>query len=36
LEDKSVKRALYVAKHRGAECSDEIAEFRITERGIEM
>ncbi|WP_456474291.1 RAD55 family ATPase [Candidatus Pyrohabitans sp.] len=31
-----VKRALYVAKHRGAGCSDEIAEFRITERGIEM
>ncbi|NOZ58009.1 MAG: recombinase RecA [Euryarchaeota archaeon] len=31
-----VKRALYVAKHRGAECSDEIAEFRITEHGLEM
>ncbi len=36
VDGRSVKRALYVAKHRGAECSDAIAEFRITERGIEM
>jgi KaiC/GvpD/RAD55 family RecA-like ATPase len=36
MDSKSVRRALYVAKHRGAECSDEIAEFRITDRGIEM
>jgi KaiC/GvpD/RAD55 family RecA-like ATPase len=31
-----VGRALYVAKHRGSACSDEIAEYRITERGIEF
>ena len=36
VEGGRVRRALYVAKHRGARCSDAIAEFRITERGIEM
>lgn len=29
-------RALYVAKHRGSACSDEIVPYRITDRGIEL
>ena len=30
----NVGRALYVAKHRGSGCSTEIAEFRLTDRGL--
>ena len=29
-------RALYVAKHRGSACGDEIVPYRITDRGIEF
>jgi hypothetical protein len=29
-----VSRALYVAKHRGSACSDEIGEFVITDQGL--
>ena len=29
-------RALYVAKHRGSACSDELIPYRITDRGIEL
>lgn len=29
-------RALYVAKHRGSACSDEIVPYRITDAGIEL
>ena len=31
-----VGRALYVAKHRGSACSDEIVPYRIGERGLEI
>ena len=27
-------RALYVAKHRGSACGDEIRPYRITDRGV--
>ena len=30
------RRAIYVAKHRGSACSDEIIPYRITDRGIEL
>ena len=30
------RRALYVAKHRGSVCSDEIIPYRISQRGIEL
>lgn len=29
-------RALYIAKHRGSACSDEIINFRVTEHGLEF
>ncbi|HEV3164319.1 MAG TPA: ATPase domain-containing protein [Isosphaeraceae bacterium] len=29
-------RALYVAKHRGSSCSDEVVPYRLTERGVEI
>lgn len=29
-------RALYVAKHRGSACGDEVVPYRITDRGIEI
>ncbi len=29
-------RALYIAKHRGSYCSDEIMPYRITEHGVEL
>jgi KaiC/GvpD/RAD55 family RecA-like ATPase len=29
-------RALYVAKHRGSACSDEIVPYRLTDRGLAM
>ena len=29
-------RALYVAKHRGSACGEEIVPYRITDRGIEL
>lgn len=32
--DGKMGRALYVAKHRGSACGDEIVPYRITERGI--
>jgi len=31
-----LRRALYVAKHRGSACSDEIAYYRITDAGLEI
>jgi hypothetical protein len=30
------RRALYVAKHRGSACSDELIPYRIGQRGIEL
>jgi RecA/RadA recombinase len=30
------RRAMYIAKHRGSACSDELLPYRITERGIEL
>lgn len=30
------RRAMYVAKHRGSACADEIIPYRITEAGIEL
>jgi hypothetical protein len=30
------RRALYVAKHRGSACSDELIPYRIGEKGIEL
>jgi KaiC/GvpD/RAD55 family RecA-like ATPase len=29
-------RALYIAKHRGSKCSEEIVPYQITDRGIEI
>ncbi len=29
-------RALYIAKHRGSKCSEEIVPYQITDRGIEL
>jgi KaiC/GvpD/RAD55 family RecA-like ATPase len=34
--DGRMSRALYVAKHRGSPCGDEILPYRITARGIEV
>ncbi len=36
LEGGRVKRKLYIAKHRGSYCSDEIIDYEITEKGIEL
>ncbi len=36
FENNSVKRKLYIAKHRGSYCSDEIVDYEITEKGIEL
>lgn len=33
-EGHKLSRALYIAKHRGSACSDEIVPYRITEQGI--
>ncbi len=30
------RRALYIAKHRGSACSDELIPYRIGDRGIEL
>jgi len=30
------RRALYVAKHRGSACTDEIIPYRIDDRGIHL
>lgn len=35
-EGTKFRRALYVAKHRGSACSDEIIPYRITDRGIQL
>jgi len=35
-EGTKFRRALYVAKHRGSACSDEIIPYRIDERGIQL
>jgi KaiC/GvpD/RAD55 family RecA-like ATPase len=35
-EGHKLGKALYVAKHRGSACSDEIVPYRITERGVEV
>jgi KaiC/GvpD/RAD55 family RecA-like ATPase len=35
-QDGRMGRALYVAKHRGSYCGDEIVPYRITDRGIEI
>jgi hypothetical protein len=29
-------RALYVAKHRGSACGDEIRHYRITDQGLDF
>lgn len=34
--DGRMGRALYVAKHRGSFCGDEVVPYRITDRGIEI
>jgi KaiC/GvpD/RAD55 family RecA-like ATPase len=34
--DGRIGRALYVAKHRGSACGDEVLPYRITERGVEV
>jgi KaiC/GvpD/RAD55 family RecA-like ATPase len=33
-QDGRMGRALYVAKHRGSYCSDEIVPYRLTDRGL--
>ncbi|MGH7139060.1 MAG: RAD55 family ATPase [Pirellulales bacterium] len=35
-EDNKLGKALYIAKHRGSACSDEIVPYRITDGGIEL
>lgn len=35
-EDGRMGRALYVAKHRGSACSDEIVPYTITDAGVEL
>lgn len=35
-EGHKLSRALYIAKHRGSACSDEIVPYRITEQGIDV
>jgi KaiC/GvpD/RAD55 family RecA-like ATPase len=35
-EGTKFRRALYVAKHRGSACSDEIIPYRIDDRGIQL
>lgn len=35
-QDNKIGRAMYVAKHRGSACDDEILPYRITENGIEF
>lgn len=35
-ESGRLGRALYVAKHRGSACGDEIRPYRLTERGLEF
>ena len=35
-EPTRLGRALYVAKHRGSACSDEIHPYRITDRGLTL
>ncbi|HIA19990.1 MAG TPA: recombinase RecA [Planctomycetes bacterium] len=35
-EGNRVNRALYVAKHRGSECSDEIIPFEINDAGLQL
>lgn len=35
-EGNKLSRALYIAKHRGSACSEEIVPYRITDRGIEL
>lgn len=35
-EEGRMGRALYVAKHRGSACGDEIAAYRLTDRGLEF
>jgi KaiC/GvpD/RAD55 family RecA-like ATPase len=35
-EGNKLTKALYIAKHRGSACSDEIVPYTITDRGIEL
>ena len=35
-EGNRLAKALYIAKHRGSACSDEIVPYTITDRGIEL
>jgi KaiC/GvpD/RAD55 family RecA-like ATPase len=35
-QDGRVGRALYVAKHRGSACSEEVAAYRMTDHGIDF
>jgi hypothetical protein len=33
---EALGRSLYVAKHRGSACSDEVRSYRLTDRGVEL
>lgn len=35
-DGQKLGRGIYIAKHRGSACSDEILPYRITDRGIEL
>jgi KaiC/GvpD/RAD55 family RecA-like ATPase len=35
-EGRKLSRALYIAKHRGSACSDEIAPYHIDDRGLQL
>jgi KaiC/GvpD/RAD55 family RecA-like ATPase len=35
-DGRRLAKALYIAKHRGSACCDEIVPYRITDRGLEM
>jgi hypothetical protein len=35
-ENQRLQRALYIAKHRGSACTDEIQPFTIDEHGLRM
>lgn len=35
-EGNKLSRALYIAKHRGSACSDEVVPYRITDQGIDV
>jgi len=35
-EGRRMERGLYIAKHRGSACSEEIVRYEITERGVKL